>query len=272
MSSRTYRATGINLKTMPLGESDRLITILTQEAGLIRAVAKGARKQPSKLGGRMEPFVVNDLMLSRGRRNAHLDPQSTLQRIAQAETLHSFTSLRRSLAHLTAAQYLAEVVLVLASSGATQEDLYLLLLEHLQRLDQARDPAQILPLLSHGLYHLLALAGVAPQVFTCQICQTPIVPQPDQDVQFSLSNGGLICDPCSFNRALKGLSLISPTVLQALQQLPDPQLPPESTLTTASWLGAEALLRRAIETHTERPIQSSALIESCWSRAAREVP
>lgn len=264
MSNRTYRATGINLKTMPLGESDRLVTILTQEAGLIRAVAKGARKQPSKLGGRMEPFVVNDLMLSRGRRTAHLDPQSSLQRIAQAETLHSFTPLRRSLAHLTAAQYLAEVVLILATSGTTQEDLYLVLLEHLHRLEQVSAPAQVLPRLNHGLYHLLALAGVAPQSHTCQICQAPITPHPDRDAHFSLSNGGLICDLCSFNHAIKGLTLISPTVLQALQQLPDPHLSPQITLSTASWLGAEALLRRAIEAHTERPIHSASLIDSCW--------
>lgn len=264
MSQRTYRATGINLKSMPLGEADRLITILTKEEGLIRAVAKGARKQPSKLGGRMEPFVVNDLMLSRGRRTAHLDPQSTLQRIAQAETLHSFTYLRRSLTHLTAAQYLAEVVLALAISSATQEDLFVLLVEHLQRLEQARDPEHSLPLLTHGLYHLLALAGVAPQVYTCQICQTPVSPQPDRDVHFSLGNGGLVCDPCTFNHRIREITLVSPTVLKALQQLPNPQLPTSYTLSTSSWLGAESLLRRAIEAHTERPIQSSTLIDNCW--------
>ena len=48
---RTYRATGINLKTIPLGEADRIVTILTPERGLVRAVAAGARKQKSQLGG-----------------------------------------------------------------------------------------------------------------------------------------------------------------------------------------------------------------------------
>ncbi|XGB43117.1 MAG: recombination protein O N-terminal domain-containing protein [Nodosilinea sp. LVE1205-7] len=37
--SQTYQVTGINLKAMPLGESDRLLTILTPELGLVRAVA-----------------------------------------------------------------------------------------------------------------------------------------------------------------------------------------------------------------------------------------
>jgi DNA repair protein RecO (recombination protein O) len=50
--SRTYKATGINLKTQVLGESDKIVTILTPEFGLIRAVAPGARKHNSSLGGR----------------------------------------------------------------------------------------------------------------------------------------------------------------------------------------------------------------------------
>ena len=65
---RTYRATGINLKAIPLGEADRIVTILTPERGLVRAVAAGARKQKSQLGGRTELFVVNELVLAEGDR------------------------------------------------------------------------------------------------------------------------------------------------------------------------------------------------------------
>lgn len=49
--SRTYNATGINLKALPLGETDRILTILTPDSGLIRAVAPGSRKHQSRLGG-----------------------------------------------------------------------------------------------------------------------------------------------------------------------------------------------------------------------------
>ncbi|MEO0970991.1 MAG: recombination protein O N-terminal domain-containing protein, partial [Cyanobacteria bacterium J06639_18] len=37
--SKTFKATGINLKTQVFGESDRIVTILTQEHGLIRVIA-----------------------------------------------------------------------------------------------------------------------------------------------------------------------------------------------------------------------------------------
>lgn len=170
MSGRTYRVTGINLKGIPLGESDRIITILTREQGLIRAVAKGSRKQPSKWGGRMEPFVINELLIARGRWSAQTEACQRLQRIVQVETLQTFPRLGRSLAHLTAAQYLAEVALLLALPDQAQEELFVVLVEHLQRIERAASERAVLPLLIHGLYHLLALAGFAPQVQACHFC------------------------------------------------------------------------------------------------------
>ncbi|NJP21762.1 MAG: hypothetical protein HC763_25260 [Hydrococcus sp. CRU_1_1] len=65
--TKTYQATGIILKGMPLGEADRLLTILSPEYGLIRAVAPGARKHKSRLRGRSELFVVNQWLIVKGR-------------------------------------------------------------------------------------------------------------------------------------------------------------------------------------------------------------
>ena len=80
--TKTYKAIGINLKAQPLGESDKIVTILTQEFGLIRVVATGARKQNSSLGGRMGMFVVNELLISQGK---------NLDRITQAETIKNLS-------------------------------------------------------------------------------------------------------------------------------------------------------------------------------------
>ncbi|MCF2971570.1 DNA repair protein RecO [Synechococcus sp. Nb3U1] len=267
MSGRTYRVTGINLKGIPLGESDRIITILTREQGLIRAVAKGSRKQPSKLGGRMEQFVINDLLIARGRWPAQTDASQRLQRIAQAETLQSFPRLSRSLAHLTAAQYLAEVTLILALSDQTQDDLFVLLVEHLERLEQAPDPQVVLPLLTHGLYHLLALAGFAPQVQACHYCRGELA----GDVFFSPKSGGMVCEPCRVAQRPNPISLVSAVVLGALGSLPNPTLPVlEDALPLAAWLGTERLLRRILEHHAEREIRSAGLLASCYAVALSE--
>lgn len=183
--SRTYTATGINLKSMPLGESDRLLTVLTQEYGLIRAVAPGCRKAKSKLGGRSALFVVNELLLTKGR---------SLDKILQAETQESYPGLSRDLGRLTAGQYLAELALFQALSEQPQADLFWLLCAHLTHLEQAQG-AQVLPHLVHGIFHLLVWAGLAPQVFTCCLTQEAVVPEPDNSawrVQFNPAVGGVV--------------------------------------------------------------------------------
>ena len=58
---------GIVLRSIKLGEADKIVTILTQGSGKVRAVAKGIRKTTSRFGARLEPFTHVNLMLYRGR-------------------------------------------------------------------------------------------------------------------------------------------------------------------------------------------------------------
>jgi DNA repair protein RecO (recombination protein O) len=190
--TRTYKAIGINLKSMPLGEADRLVTILTKEFGLIRVVAPGARKQKSKLAGRMGLFVVNELLLAKGR---------SLDKVTQAETLESYPGLSKHLSKLAASQYLAELVLYHALSEQPQVELFDLLNEHLRRIDELPNKtgsqleiSLVIAYLSHGIFHLLALAGIAPQVQVCCLSQNPMKPDftnPDWRVGFSIETGGI---------------------------------------------------------------------------------
>ncbi len=213
--SRTYTATGINLKSMPLGEYDRLLTILTAEHGLIRAVAPGARKHQSKLGGRSALFVVNQLQIAVGR---------TLPKVIQAETLTSYPRLSQDLCKLTASQYLAEITLCQALTQQPQTELFHLLTEHLGRLERlprvpkdrvtaATIELAVLSHLAHATFHLLALAGIAPQVQMCCLTQQPLVPDFTSQigqVGFSVGAGGTISPA-----AIAHLSLSQPSLSQA---------------------------------------------------------
>ncbi|BDI17817.1 hypothetical protein ANSO36C_36190 [Nostoc cf. commune SO-36] len=186
--SRTYKATGINLKTQALGESDKIVTILTREFGLIRAVAPGARKHNSSLGGRSGMFVVNELLIAKGR---------SLDKITQAQTLKTYPGLAKDLGKLAASQYLAEIVLCEALSEQPQEELYDLFNEHLHRLEavSSTNPSGVLAHLAHGVFHLLALAGLTPQVQICCLSQRPLKPDftdPNWQVGFSIAAGGTI--------------------------------------------------------------------------------
>jgi DNA repair protein RecO (recombination protein O) len=275
--NRTYQVTGINLKHQPLGESDRLLTVLTPELGLLRVVAKGARKTKSKLGGRTSLFVINDLTLSRGR---------SLDRIIHAETRESYPKLSRDLAKLTAAQYLAELVLLQALGDQPQAELYYLLCEHLHRLEGLTNEGNyeyILPHLSHGIFHLLALAGIAPQVHACCASRSPLIPdlsQPEWQVGFNIAAGGTISlgelqrwqtEGTPQGEALSGTARLNAIELTLLQQLSQPQLSPIAptlpqdvaiSSLEAAWTAIERLLRQYAQYHFGRTIRSAALIDS----------
>ncbi|MBS5102887.1 MAG: DNA repair protein RecO, partial [Rothia mucilaginosa] len=81
---RTWRDAALILRTQKLGETDRIIIMLTRDGGITHAVAKAVRKPTSKFGGRLEPFMHTDLSFSRGRTNLHT--------ITQAATLHAYTA------------------------------------------------------------------------------------------------------------------------------------------------------------------------------------
>jgi DNA repair protein RecO (recombination protein O) len=184
--SQTYKATGIILKGKPFKESDRLVTVLTPEYGLISAVAPGAKKQKSRLRGRCELFVINEMSIVKGR---------SLDKIIQVETLESYPGLSKNLNKLAAGQYLAELVLGLALSEQPQVGLYELLKEHLKRIEILDDRENILARLSQAVFHLLAIAGIAPQVHSCNLSQKSLTAnftETDWQVGFSFDSGGVI--------------------------------------------------------------------------------
>jgi DNA repair protein RecO (recombination protein O) len=298
--SQTYKATGINLKSMPLGEADKILTILTREHGLIRAVASGSRKPKSKLGGRSELFVVNELLLSKGR---------SLDRLSQAESIESYPRLSRDLAKLTVGQYWAEVVLYQTPSHEPNEALFDLFCQRLTHLIACESGIPVLIHLVYGVMQFLSLAGVAPQVDRCCVTGQLVIPESmgNGKVMFSPAAGGVILTapeadittvqksegyaleplqgsalgsdqnrssvkPNLFTRNRPHLTL-SASELSLMQQLAlddDLMTPPVLSLSAfhadvTQWLNVEKALRAYVHYQTERPIRSAALLESCFN-------
>ena len=84
-----------------------------------------------------------------------------------------------------------------ALSEQPQEELYELFNEHLRRLERlsTTETSLVLAHLSQAIFHLLALAGIAPQVQVCCVTQHSLEPDftnPDWRVGFSLDAGGTV--------------------------------------------------------------------------------
>ena len=268
-----------------MGESDRVLTVLTREFGLIRAVAPGVRKHRSTIGGRSELFVVNELLIAKGR---------SLDKITQADTVQSHPGLSRNLGKLAAAQYLAELTIASALSDEPQEDLFWLLGEHLSRLERLSDRTEIqsaavlVAHLTHGIFHLLALAGLAPQVQVCCATRHPLIPNftdPNWQTGFSIPSGGTFSlselanleaelsseigslhKSASRSRQMNSSKHltnfnINAKELGALQQLASPELG-EGIADRTTWVSVENILRQYAQYHLGCTIRSGSSIDT----------
>lgn len=234
-----YKDEAVVLKTIKLGEADRIVTLMTRRNGKVRAVAKGVRKTKSRFGGRLEPFTRVELMLYKGRKD--------LDTITSAHILTSFDSIRKDYSKLTSASALAEIVDKLTPDRETALPTYALLIGGLEALAVDKG-ATIVPAF---LAKLLSLCGYHPELRSCTGCgeETSLG-------AFSPSLGGVVCDDCyeEDDSALR----MSPERVELMARLlvsefGEPAADVDSdALTTA--------LRRYAEYRLERPLRSLQLL------------
>lgn len=265
--SKTYQTTGINLQGLSLGENDRLLTILTPDYGLIKAIAPGARKYKSTLRGRSELFVINDLLIVKGK---------SIDRIIQAETQKTHQKLGENLLKLTVSQYLAELTINIATAYQSQTELYLLFIEHLQRIEKLPKNENYLPYLIQAIFHLLVISGIAPQINHCCLSEKLLIPNGNNTnfpVGFSYSLGGIISLSKSESNQMINHKLTS-LELKLLQSLPNQNLSENSLINDnitkdseqeKSWLNLENILRNYVEFQLEKNLKTPKILDSILS-------
>lgn len=177
-----YRDAGVVLRTHKLGEADRIITLLTRERGLVRAVAKGVRKTTSRFGGRLEPFMHVDLQLAEGR---------SLDIIVQAETITAFArDLGSDYPAYTAGTAMLETAERLVSEDGEPSIQQVQLLVGALRALVGRRSMPGLILDSYQL-RALAVAGFAPSFDACARCGAE-----GPHRSFHAPSGGMLCADC----------------------------------------------------------------------------
>lgn len=237
---KLYRDEGIVVRTYKLGEADRIVVLLTARHGKVRAVAKGARRPKSRLGGRVEPLTNLSLLLYQGRE---------LDIVSQAETIETFHSIRRDLGRMTNGLAMAEAVEQVATEGQPQQALYRMLRGALAALD--RQPAA---LLVAGFYwKLLAVDGAQPVLECCASCGTT---DSDRLTAFDLHAGGLLCRSCRSGVA------VTPDAVAVIRRILGGDLHGALRLPAGSLADeVTALGTRALETHLERRLRALRVLD-----------
>ncbi|MBT1172794.1 DNA repair protein RecO [Bifidobacterium sp. MA2] len=156
-----YRDEGVVLRTVKLGEADRIITLLTKSHGKVRAVAKGVRRTKSRFGARLEPFMRADLLIAQGH---------SLDVVSQAESIAAYAGpITADYDAYTAANVIVETAdkLVTAENERAAAQ-YRLLIGALNAL--ARHAHASAHISSSYVMRALAIAGWEPRLFSCVVC------------------------------------------------------------------------------------------------------
>jgi DNA repair protein RecO (recombination protein O) len=225
--ARLYKTEGIVLRSMDLGEADRVLTVLTPRLGKLRVIAKGIRRPRSRLGGGLEPFSDVHLVLAVGR---------TFDVVTQAALEDPHLGLRNDLHSTAAAWYLVELADRFCEGTADSHGAFILLAQGLSALDAAPLDVSREVVARWFELHLLDAMGFRPELTTCLECGAGIGPEGNA---FSPVAGGVVGPECA--HASLGARSISAEGLKVLRHLQ------RSSLTAVLRLQVPSALHREVE-------------------------
>lgn len=172
------------LRTYALGETSKIVVLLTRERGKLRAVAKGARGRRSRYQSALEPLSEVKVTLY-GRQGTEL------YRLGQCELLRSaFPASRQGLDATLSLSYYAELIDAFSPEGEVEDAVYRLAVAVLAAAAEGRPSA----LLSRYIEAwLLRLGGLYPPLDRCSGCARPL---PAAELLYHAPAHGFICAAC----------------------------------------------------------------------------
>lgn len=238
-----YKMRAIVLSTLKLGESDRILRLLSRERGLLSAVAKGVRKTKSKFGGKLEPFTCADLFLYTGK---------GLDIVLQSETVGSFKGIKSDLRKVACASVIADMALRCQLEEPRREP-YELVYYFFQQLDKADSRLKLLLMSFQAKY--LTMLGFEPLIENCCICGRDMIL--NQGFLFSVGSGGVVCADCAVEMAYtRRLSMESIKLLHDLFFNPMEDWQKTDIASNRSLEEVDSLVKAFISYHLEKSLSS----------------
>lgn len=239
MGSHLYHDTAVVLRTYKLGEADRIVVLLTEAHGKVRAVAKGVRKTKSKFGARLEPMSHVTLLMAEGRE---------LDIVSQADSVETLAPMLADLDHLTAGIAVLEAADQITLDREPVPHLYRMVVGALRTIAERNGPLVV----PSFYWKVLAAEGVRPELDVCVRCgdEGPMA-------AFDMDHGGVLCRSCRTGAPLSDDALELMRMILG-GRLNDALAVPASKVTHEVATHAT----RALEHHLERRLRSVAMFES----------
>ncbi|MGI8467132.1 MAG: DNA repair protein RecO [Pyrinomonadaceae bacterium] len=177
------------LKSYSLAEADKIIVCLTRAQGLVRGVAKGAKRLKSRFGGSLEPFTIVDLTF-------YQKEERELVSIRQIEMKKSFFEQASNPNFLQKFSYLTDILIDFAPPHEPNERLYRMAKACLEAA--AENPQSLDSIVLYFEIWLLRLAGYLPFWGKCDNCQRELTATETANLQI---NFHLLCQNCRKSRS-----------------------------------------------------------------------
>jgi len=179
MKSKTE---AIIISSINLGEADKIVTFFSLDRGMLKGVAKNARKSFRRFGAGLESFTISRLHL-------YEREHQELARIESADIIEQHSTISCDLARAAAGAVMLELVREMAPLGERNAQAFLLLSHILHLLDEGMPPAFLLRIFE---IKFLSLLGYQPKLDHCLSCGR----EPKGDVVFLGMKGGMLCPDC----------------------------------------------------------------------------
>jgi DNA repair protein RecO (recombination protein O) len=237
----------IVLRCRAYGESDKIVTFLTQDAGKLTGIAKGAKNSRRRFANCLDPFckVRVHFRARTGATMVFMDSCDLLEPAGRLSDPSKFAY----------GSYLIELVDQLTAEGQPVSDLFGLLAEALDEL--GRSPATAAFLRAFEL-RLLHCAGYGPQLQNCERCSRAI--KVTERAFLDPIQGSIVCATCG-GRETGSIAIAGGTLaaLDALRTAPLAQRMHQH-FTRPMATEASQLMGRLLALHLPRPLRSVKLI------------
>lgn len=203
---KTFRTQAIVLRRTNYGEADRVVQLLTPD-GRRSVMARGVRKEKSKLAGGIELFAVSDVVIGEGKGDLGI--------LTSAKLIQFYRNILKEYDRLQFG-YVAIKLIARASETVDEPEWFELLSETLAGLDAVTIP---LPLIEAWFY--IRYAGLLGRELNLEldIDGKPLVE--DTFYRYDISEGGLRQTPNGelSSEHIKLLRLIATRSLKVLVQI-----------------------------------------------------